>query len=91
MLRILCSAAVLLASAGAASADSRHAIDIRNLASPEGAAAFDRDVTRAARRLCHRYGGVARIRCLNDVRDEALEKLPQSARLTYARARAGAG
>ncbi|QBQ49294.1 hypothetical protein [Brevundimonas naejangsanensis] len=91
MLRIICSAAVLLASAGAASADSRLAIDVRDLASREGAAAFDRDVMRAARRLCQRYSGVARIRCLAGVRDEALEKLPQSARLTYAQARARAG
>lgn len=82
--------AVALFAAGTASAqDLRIAFGDLDLASPEGAAQFDRRVTRAARRACDGGSPLATAACMVRFRAEAQTLLPEVRRDEYARGRAG--
>jgi UrcA family protein len=91
MTRIIATllAACTLAGAGAASAQTaRIPFGDLDLASTEGAAAFDARVDAAARKFCRQANPVSRISersaCEQAVRDEALAQLPTHAQVRYA-------
>ena len=80
--------ALALVSAGAASAqDYRIAYGDLDLATSQGAARFDRRVSRAARGACQTGAPLADAQCTARFRAEALDGLPTAHRQDYARAR----
>lgn len=84
--------AVAVATAGAASAETRIAWSDLDLSSPTGAAAFDARVDAAARRACRKARAPGRLVsdrdfCVAAVREEALRALPSHGRFDYALAR----
>jgi len=84
------AAAVLCASAGAASAqDYRIAYGDLDLGSADGAAQFDRRVTRTGRQACRTGAPMADAQCVARFRVEAMRLLPDASRQDYARARGG--
>ena len=83
-------AAAVVASAGSAIAqDYRIAFGDLDLATAEGAAQFDRRVTRAARSACNGIAPLAASSCFVRFRAEARSLLPTDRREDYARARSG--
>lgn len=79
--------AVAVLSAGAAAADSRIVYGDLDLASPAGAAQFDRRVDRTARSVCSGRAALSEARCIRRFRAEATARLPRDHRADYARAR----
>ncbi|WP_162175581.1 UrcA family protein [Brevundimonas bacteroides] len=83
------AAVVTLLTAGAAFAQDRAiAFGDLDLASPEGAARFDRRVERAARAACGGRSPLTTAACISRFRDAAEELLPAVRRDEYARGRA---
>ena len=73
----------LAVSLVASAASAQIVIDTTNLASPEGAARFERDLRKASTKLCSNYRGVQSSLCRTEVRNEALSQLPEQQRLAY--------
>jgi UrcA family protein len=83
------AAVVTLLTAGAAFAQDRSiAFGDLDLASPEGAARFDRRVERAARSMCGGRSPLATATCMTRFKAEAQSLLPAARRDEYARGRA---
>lgn len=81
-------AVALLSAAGAASAqDYRVRFGDLNLASPEGAARYDRRVNRASRSACAGSDPISFAQCRARFREAALDLLPAARHADYARAR----
>jgi UrcA family protein len=90
MIRLVATAvfAAAVLSAGAASASEyRIAIGDLNLATPEGAAAFDLRVRRASLTACVSGSSLDQAQCRREFRNEARDLLPAAQRADYARAR----
>lgn len=81
----------LLACGSATAQDSRHRVRINDLdlATAEGADAFDARVQRAARSACQGLSPVAGLQCRTAVAREFENALPEARRDNYARARSG--
>ena len=81
----------LLACGSATAQDSRHRVRINDLdlATAEGADAFDARVQRAARSACQGLAPLAAIQCRTAVAREFENALPEARRDNYARARSG--
>lgn len=84
------AAALLQVSSVAAEPTQRIPYGDLDLASPDGAAAFDRRVRQAGRRACRDGGGpdLVELTCLRRFRRDALDALPEVRRDEYARSRA---
>lgn len=92
MFRTLLAAAITLAAAGAASAQSRISIADLDLSTPAGAAELDARIARASDIQCRdaRIPGSSRsdrAGCAADYRAEFLRALPAQARASYESAR----
>lgn len=84
------AAAVTLVTSGAATAqDSRIRFGDLDLATPEGAARFDRRVDRAARSLCGGQSPLVTTACVTRFKAETQTLLPGARREEYARGRGG--
>ncbi|MFC5344231.1 UrcA family protein [Brevundimonas staleyi] len=80
-------AAAVLSAGAASAAEWRVHIGDLDLSTPRGAAVLDRRITGASQGACVAGGPLDQARCRVLFRREAMERLPQSLRDDYARAR----